>query len=339
MRIPSRFVFALASLTFAFIPAHAARLLVLCAAVLGAAAFYWVHVAPDILVGVVDAVRSPDKLAGWLMAVTTPLSGQVGLLVPHGLAEAHPAAQQDLVIAFGEVSRAEGPLSSGLMHVERLGVLPLSDAIAFIRVPGNLDWASNPNRWGVILLAALLALFARTILRVGAGAALAVGSTILTFVALHLNAREAFLPMPEPLFPSLILAGGIIGAVVGYKAALDDRNRFGERLSALLLAAPLQAMVSMSGLMPAPVSYLVFVAALLAPTAVPVAYAAFLLAWGLDLDRPEALGALVALLAVRFFFHGDAAHPLPETLEPRVTPRPDDRGQFDLDDLIDGRET
>lgn len=338
MRMPSKFVFALASLTFAFIPARAARLLVLSAAVLGAAGFYWIHVAPDMVVGIVDAVRPPNRLDAWLMAVTPPFSDQIGVAIPPGLADGPPAAPRDFVIAFGEPLQARGAAPSGLLRVDRIGVLPLSDVLAFIEAPGNLDWISNPNRWGVIVLAALIALFARALLRVGAGAALAAGFTVLSFIALHLNAREGFLPMPEPFFPGLILAGGIIGAVVGYKASLEDRTRLGERLAAVLLAVPLQMIAATSGYVPGSVSYATYAVALLTPTVVPVAYAALLLAWGLQLGPLEGIGALTGMLAVRFLFHGDAARPLPAALEPRVMPRTDERGRFDLDDFINEKE-
>ena len=334
---PVKYVYATATLAFAFVSPRIARFLVTAVLAILGVIVIWAAREPAVMVGMVDEVVRLDNVSATLVAITPPFGDPLALKITDPVLAGRTLDSPDLVIVFGAmVDMAEpGLRPDGFFEVSRVGILPVSDLLNQLDATALREEIARTNKWGVVLIAGLLAVFSHTALRAGAAALFGAVSALTTFLLLHINAESAFLPVPQELFGPLILAGGIGGGAIAFKAALHDPAHLGERLAAAVLALPLALLLPAAGLMPEPIAWTLPLLALPFPALTPVSAAMLVLNQGLDLDMQSSWLSFAGMLVLAWLFRRRWADPGKRSLRASHQRfRPDNSGHIDIDQLL-----
>jgi hypothetical protein len=326
---PNKSAYLVASLTFTLLPPRIARVLVLAVALLCGGLAYWVGHSDNVVFGQATEVLPLVASNRTLVAVTQLSRNPEALLVPDAAGGADIQAD-DIVLAYGADRNLAG--AGRFFDVGQLGVLPVSQYRAIVADIWGKARVTRTNPIGIALAASLIVLFAGLLLRLGAAAILGPVTGLATFVLLQINIREVIVPIPSEQTDTLLVAGAVIGAVIGFKALIGDPYRLGERVVAVIFALPLVHLVVAelpdAGVLP----WSLVALAALAPMATPILAALLMVIHGLALDGTETFVVLVAMIGVRLLaFHRQsrpraATASAPETF----TPQTDERGAFDL---------
>lgn len=214
------------------------------------------------------------------------------------------SARQDIAqdVTVGDIVIVFGQTTDGLFSIEHMGIAPLDDAVSSEMGKEALGFLetllTSSSDLGLMIIAAMLVIFARFLLR--ASGALMVGATTasLMFVLAHWNTATATIAVPTSITDLLILAAGLAGSAIGYKASLGDKARLLQRLGGVALTLPLAGpMAALAGLPPEAGQILPVLAALMPEIAV-IALAVLLLTGGLGLETAEIAITATALLGL-----------------------------------------
>lgn len=351
---PSKFAYAAGSLVFALVTPPVARLAVAAIALTLGLLAYWGHSDPNLVMGTVAQTKT-EVSGGTLLGITPlwPWASAEVAIVPSVLVPSEPPYPGDWVIGFGEAIALEAPQDRsqhGNISTEELGTsliqyLALSsfglfsvgqDVAEFADVSLS-DRIEGSNSWLVTILALGLTLFARRAMRLTACGVIGYIATVTSFVLLHLNAHDGLLSLPDALSEPLILAGGVAGFVLAFKATIGDSWRIGERLGAILVALVLTPLLLDMVDAPDAVAPAVLFAALLFPVLMPVTLASVMLTLGLDLQPQIGLLALGGLLVARQVAAFGKRKRKPAA-SAAFQPDLDETGAFDLNDLVTDRK-
>lgn len=347
---PNASAYVVASIAFSFLPPRIARFFAVAILIGFAGLAGFLVQGEGVVFGIVETVRPPgDSLPDQLaevrgLAIHDPAVATLRLSAD--VAAVADLAPGDLVFATGAPQRIG---SFPLLNVTSALALPLSEALD--RVDAALRWLDLPGLHpiGVILGAALLAIFAKVALRLVAAVTLAPMMALLALAAMTYNLAPRILPLPGDLVEPITVIGAIIGAVIGYKSLLRDPTGLAQRLAGAVLGlalAPLLAHALGAG----PTHVVTFaivmtLLGLLVPVTTPVLAAALLVHAWVPLDPVWAgLGVAGAVLAHLVIDQWNArrsgrAPGMPFRREvPAFQPAPDARGEFPLNQIITPKE-
>lgn len=106
---PVKYVYATATLAFAFVPPHVARLLVGAVLAIAAGILLWAAQDPSVVLGVTEQVVRPENVQATLVAITQPLADPPALKIADAVLAGRTVAPPDLLIAFGDMVAIDNP--------------------------------------------------------------------------------------------------------------------------------------------------------------------------------------------------------------------------------------
>lgn len=340
---PSKSAYIVASLAFAFLPPGRARGLALILFLILAGIFIWAWNASDVVIGQVTNVLMIAGSGDALIGMQPLATGPGALQIPAVLMPANPIMLQDIVFAHGQEQVM--PESIAYLEVGRIGVLQVSSYHTKLTALWDAAKVSQTSPVGIAMAAALMVIFAPILLRFGAAAVMALLSGLISFLLLQINAGEILVPIPPLQVEGLVMAGAVIGAVIGYKALIEDPTRIGERVIAMIFALPMLVFVATllaeAGLVvPEPLLWAIPLLASIAPVITPVLAALLLVTAGLDLAPVETAIVGTVMFGARFII----AHARRQSTQSGVAtlapfqPETDARGEFDLGQILNARK-
>jgi len=339
---PTKFAFAAGSLIFALVTPAIARLAVATITVVLGLLLYWAQAEPTAVIGTVEQSRT-SAAGGALMAISPAwptASTEVVSLDPSLVSEV-PPQPGDHVIVFGQVQAVnpnEHLRLSEILRGEQIGILPVGSYLQDTTTSDLKGRVATSNRWFVTALAIGMALFARICMRLSASAIFAGVTVLVSFLLLHLGARDGLLPVPDALFEPVMLGTAVAGAVLAFKASIGDRWRIGERFAAVVLTQLLAPALFDVGPVPEHLSLPLTVLAVLFPVLVPVSIASAMLTIALDLEPHLGWMTLGGLLVLRHLASLASGKGRSAAGSSSFHPEVNEHGEFKLDNLVpDGK--
>jgi hypothetical protein len=327
---PSKSALFIASLSVSLLPPRIARVLtlLLLAALTGLAV--WTHQSGSVTLGQVTEVLQLPGSSEMLVALDNGRQSKA-LRIPASLSD-NSIQANDIVMANGQQRDVGG--AAAYFDVDRLGVLPLSRYWAVLEQAWHSSRAAQTHPIGIALAGLVIVAFAHIVLRLGAAAIIGSLAGFLSFIFLQLNLQQVFVPIPPEQIETVLAAGAVIGAVIGFKALIRGSYRLGERGVAMLFAIPLVPLIGAE--IPALVPFVwgVPILAILLPETTPILGALLLVRSGFNLNLIATSWVLAAMVVIRVLTR---PKPAPRQMAATFTPQTDASGQFNLEQFLNTR--